>query len=100
MSRTSSSGHVTYWSLVVLAALALYLLSVPVVSGLLLGPKWVTSSTYTGTAFVADGWMLQEVPPRWLQTYTGPYYWLAYRTPLRVPLMGYSDWCWRMLEQK
>ncbi|RBP46422.1 hypothetical protein DES53_102813 [Roseimicrobium gellanilyticum] len=100
MSSSSSKPSVTCWSLAVLSVPFLYLLSVPVVSGIMLEPQWVTRSTFKGTAFVADGWMLNEMPPGWLQAYRRPYHWLTYNTPLRIPLEGYSDWCWRMLEKK
>ena len=102
MSSPPARGHVIYWALVALSALALYLSSVPLLSGIVLMPRWEHS--IPTVAAVEPGpepgsLMMNQDPPKWLQTYTAPYYWLAFHTPLQSLLMGYSDWCWRMLEK-
>jgi len=65
-------SHVTAWTLGVLAAVVLYVLSVPWLDCALARINWQNSAAYNA--------------------FSAPHEWLAEKSPLAAPLGDYRDW--------
>lgn len=98
MSNPERKWPVATWSVAILAVPVLYVLTLPVITAIVLKMKWVHGSTRTPPV-PSNEWRAQRPPPRWLQVYSKPYYWLGHHTPF-LSLEEYSTWWWITLEEK
>jgi hypothetical protein len=73
-AERSSTSHATAWTLALLAAPVIYVLTLPIV-------VWGWSMTARST----------RPPPAWLQAYVAPAEWLT-KTPLKKPMEMYFAW--------
>jgi hypothetical protein len=91
-SKASHAAPVT-WSLSLLAAPVLYLLSIPPLMVLSCGWSRDTFIDWTGGgAHYNEVWVYKKAPPRWLQIYARPGRWLKQADPFKGPLEAYEKW--------
>jgi hypothetical protein len=76
----TQKAHTTTWLLVVLAALVLYILSVPPM-------QFLTAKPHADSLKAPD----------WVLAYGKPYTWAQENTFLEDPLQAYSEWWWDVI---
>jgi hypothetical protein len=87
----------TVWILSLLAAPALYLLSIPPLMIFTCGWSRDTFISYQGSgAQCNEVWVYKKAPPRWLQIYARPGRWLKQADPFKLPLETYEKWVQKM----
>jgi hypothetical protein len=88
MSSSSSFSHGAAWSLGIVAALLLYVLSVPPLIAIKCDPVLMAPPP----PGVKTAWSINRSPPVWLAYYIVPSQWLSRIPGLGEPLTTYADW--------
>lgn len=86
-AERSGKSRAVAWILAVLAALVLYLLSVPPSILFAVGDREI----------VNRGMPDESIATTWLEYYGKPYGWLSETTPLKYPLRAYETWVYDLI---